>query len=94
MIFSIFKYFLTNPDTVFEVKKLYFLFGFGGGGVTNVFRLSDFLIHFFRIGKCNHYMYRGEAVFFARFDGEVLPILSVPAFYNVFSFNLVRIGRN
>ena len=24
----------------------------------------------FRIGKCNHYMYRGEAVFFARFDGK------------------------
>ena len=23
-----------------------------------------------RIGKCNHYMYRGEAVFFARFDGN------------------------
>ena len=23
-----------------------------------------------RIGKCNHYMYRGEAVFFARFDGK------------------------
>ena len=23
-----------------------------------------------RVGKCNHYMYRGEAVFFARFDGE------------------------
>ena len=22
------------------------------------------------MGKCNHYMYRGEAVFFARFDGE------------------------
>ena len=25
-----------------------------------------------RIGKCNHYMYRGEAVFFARFDGWIL----------------------
>ena len=24
-----------------------------------------------RIGKCNHYMYRGEAVFFARFDGRI-----------------------
>ena len=24
-----------------------------------------------RIGKCNHYMYRGEAVFFARFDGNI-----------------------
>ena len=23
-----------------------------------------------KIGKCNHYMYRGEAVFFARFDGN------------------------
>ena len=23
-----------------------------------------------RVGKCNHYMYRGESVFFARFDGE------------------------
>ena len=23
-----------------------------------------------RIGKCNHYMYRGESVFFARFDGK------------------------
>ena len=30
-----------------------------------------------RIGKCNHYMYRGEAVFFARFDGKkFLVILS------------------
>ena len=28
------------------------------------------LIKMFRIGKCNHYMYRGEAVFFARFDGR------------------------
>ena len=27
------------------------------------------IIRKFRIGKCNHYMYRGEAVFFARFDG-------------------------
>ena len=26
-----------------------------------------------RIGKCNHYMYRGEAVFFARFDGKNSP---------------------
>ena len=26
-----------------------------------------------RIGKCNHYMYRGEAVFFARFDGNRHP---------------------
>ena len=33
-------------------------------------------------------------MFFARFDGEVLPILSVPGFYNVLSFNLVRFGRN
>ena len=33
-------------------------------------------------------------MFFARFDGEVLPILSVPGFYNVLSFILVRIAKN
>ena len=26
----------------------------------------------YRVGKCNHYMYRGEAVFFARFDGKMI----------------------
>ena len=30
-----------------------------------------------RIGKCNHYMYRGEAVFFARFDGKNSPSSSI-----------------
>ena len=30
-----------------------------------------------RVGKCNHYMYRGEAVFFARFDGGSCPFSDV-----------------
>jgi hypothetical protein len=29
-------------------------------------RMSPF--HWNRVGKCNHYMYRGEAVFFAKFE--------------------------
>ena len=31
---------------------------------------NNFICHH-RVGKCNHYMYRGEAVFFARFDGKM-----------------------
>ena len=36
----------------------------------SVEKVCAFFDKFFRIGKCNHYMYRGEAVFFARFDGK------------------------
>ena len=38
--------------------------------VETVLRIFGFTSQMFRIGKCNHYMYRGEAVFFARFDGR------------------------
>ena len=47
---------------------------------TNRLKYSNIMIFYYviymcRIGKCNHYMYRGEAVFFARFDGKEILML-------------------